>query len=59
MSKYRVSGAQKVFGHEPGAVFTAVLDKEQESRLLERGSITRVLKDAPTQGYTPKSNKEQ
>lgn len=58
MSQYRVCGVHQVLGHEPGAVFTAVLDKEQESRLLERGSITRVLKDASNQGFTPKSKKE-
>jgi hypothetical protein len=63
MAQYRVSGTQKVFGHEPGAVFTAVLDPEQESRLLERGSITRVVKDAPKKAgfstsptYKPSSN---
>jgi hypothetical protein len=58
MSQYRVSGGHPVLGHEPGAVFSAVLDKQQESRLLERGSITRVLKDASTTGTTPKSKKE-
>ena len=58
MSQYRVSGALPVHDNEPGAVFSAVLDKETESRLLERGSITRVLKDASNKGTTPKSDKE-
>jgi len=44
---YRVGGAHSVLGREPGAVFTAEIPPDQEARLIQRGSLTRVQKDAP------------
>ena len=45
--KYRVAGPHSVLDHEPGSVFEAEIPADQEARLLERGSLTRVLTDAP------------
>jgi DNA-binding IclR family transcriptional regulator len=44
---YRVGGEFPVLDHAPGSTFQAELDPEHESRLLERGSLTRVDNDAP------------
>lgn len=38
---YRVAGAHRVLGREPGETFQADLPPEQEARMLARGSITR------------------
>jgi len=45
--KYRVAGEHDVLGHKPGSTFEAEIPADQEARLLERGSLTRVLTDAP------------
>lgn len=37
--EYEVLGQHAVLGHEPGEKFTAVLDPEQEGRMLARGSL--------------------
>ena len=52
--KYRVAGSQAVLDHEPGSTFEAEIPEDQEARLLERGSLIRVLSDAPKP-----SNKEK
>jgi hypothetical protein len=44
--KYRVAGEHDVLGHKPGSTFEAEIPADQEARLLERGSLTRVDKDA-------------
>ena len=44
---YRVTGTLPVYETPPGSTFVAELDPEQEARLLESGSITRVNNDAP------------
>lgn len=44
-TKYRVSGDQPVFGHEPGEEFTATLTPEQEERKLVSGALAKVGKD--------------
>ena len=45
--KYRVAGPHAVLDHEPGSTFEAEIPEDQEARLLERGSLIRVLSDAP------------
>lgn len=45
--KYRVAGPHPVLDHEPGSTFEAEIPADQEARLLERGSLIRVLLDAP------------
>ena len=45
--KYRVAGPHPVLDHEPGSTFQAEIPADQEARLLERGSLIRVLSDAP------------
>ena len=52
--QYRVVGTAEVLGHAPGSTFEAEIPAEQEARLLERGSLIRVLSDAPKP-----SNKEK
>ena len=52
--KYRVAGPHPVLDHEPGSTFEAEIPADQEARLLERGSLIRVLSDAPKP-----SNKEK
>ena len=47
--RYRVTGTQEVFGVKPGSTFTAALDPEHESHLVEAGHIAPLKK--PT---TPK-----
>jgi hypothetical protein len=46
--KYRVAGPHAVLDHEPGSVFEAEIPADQEARLLERGSLTRVESGAKT-----------
>ena len=45
--KYKVVGTAEVLGHAPGSTFEAEIPEDQEARLLERGSLIRVLSDAP------------
>lgn len=52
--KYRVAGPHSVLDHEPGSVFEADIPADQEARLLERGSLTRV-----DSGATKTPNKEK
>lgn len=40
--KYRVTSRTNTLGHSQGEVFTAELSKEQEARLIARGSLERV-----------------
>jgi hypothetical protein len=50
--EYRVTGPHKVFGHEPGSTFRAVIPPNQEARLIARHQITPVdatADDNPTQ----------
>jgi hypothetical protein len=44
MTTYRVTGSTSFAGHKPGEEFEAELDKAQEQRALERGSIEVVAK---------------
>lgn len=43
--RYVVRGPHAVLGHEPGEQFIAVLDPEQEQRMLTRGSLEIVDDD--------------
>jgi len=45
--KYRVTGTAEVMGHVPGSTFEAEIPADQEARLIQRGSLVRVLTDAP------------
>lgn len=45
---YRVTGVHAVFGTPPGSTFQADLPADQETRLVERGSVTRVRQDVPS-----------
>lgn len=45
--KYRVTGTAEVMGHAPGSTFEAEIPADQEARLIQRGSLVRVLTDAP------------
>ena len=54
--KYRVAGPHAVLDHEPGSTFEAEIPADQEARLLERGSLIRVLSDAPK---TPNKEKKK
>lgn len=42
MARYRVSGSQRVLGHEPGSRFEADLDPAHETRLIGAGHLTRL-----------------
>lgn len=42
MSRYRVTGPVPYMGYQPGEVFEAELDPDQERRALARGSIKQV-----------------
>lgn len=45
--QYRVAGTAEVLGHAPGSTFEAEIPADQEARLIKRGSLVRVQKDAP------------
>lgn len=52
MKKYRVLGAHAVLGHQPNEVFEAVIDRHQEARLIERGSLKEIPVHKPTEKET-------
>lgn len=43
MTRYRVCGTNRVFGHAPGTKFDAELSDIQEERLVAGGHIERVV----------------
>lgn len=51
---YRVAGTHPVFGAEPGSTVTVDIPQEQESRLIDRGSLKPVHQDTQN-----KRSKEQ
>lgn len=47
MSIYKVTGRAVYRGHQPGAVFEAVLDEHAEQRAFDRGTITLLERSTP------------
>ena len=47
MPKYKVTGTQKVLGANPGDTITVTLSKDQEARLIERGSLSPINQTKP------------
>lgn len=45
---YRVTGSRRYRGHEPGAVFDAVLDRAVEARAIARGDIRLLKRTTPS-----------
>jgi len=41
VTTYKVTGSVPYAGHQPGEVFEADLDENQERRALERGAISK------------------
>lgn len=50
MKSYRVSGTQRVAGHEPGDVFEASYSEEHELYLLQGGHLELVQADPSDDG---------
>lgn len=42
MPKFKVQGRAKVLGHEPGSIVEVQLPREQERRLIARGSLVKL-----------------
>lgn len=54
--RYRVSGANRMFGHKPGSIFSRPITAAQEARLIRGGHI-KIVSQAPP-APTPDTEQE-